>query len=288
MNNNHYCHFGKQADVWKHLPLCEIMINEKPQVYVETNSAFAHYLLSNTPEQRYGIYHFLDKAKGYDNLTNSLYYQLESAAMEENHYLGSPGLALNVLPTKAKKFIFFDKDVEALSNINGYAIQHSLSDKTKTLNCDSRIGLKELLPSLPESTLIHIDPYEIDMPGSNGYTYMDLFVQASNLGMKCYLWYGFRTLEEKRLLNDFIKTELVNCDSSRLLEVELIMKVIEEDTIPCNPGILGSGLLASNLSNESISIISDYSKLLIKLYEGISYNEFIGDLYRDVVVDFRN
>lgn len=60
-----YTHFGKQADVFKHLVLCEILQIEKPQMYVETNSASAIYQMSHTVEQQYGIYHFLGKAMNY-------------------------------------------------------------------------------------------------------------------------------------------------------------------------------------------------------------------------------
>lgn len=56
-----YTHFGKQPDVFKHLILCEVLHNEKPQVYVETNSACAIYTMTRTPEQEYGIYHFLNE-----------------------------------------------------------------------------------------------------------------------------------------------------------------------------------------------------------------------------------
>lgn len=38
-----YTHFAKQPDVLKHLILCEVLRNEAPQVYVETNSACAIY-----------------------------------------------------------------------------------------------------------------------------------------------------------------------------------------------------------------------------------------------------
>ena len=38
-----YTHFGKQPDVLKHLILCEVLRNEHPQVYVETNSASSIY-----------------------------------------------------------------------------------------------------------------------------------------------------------------------------------------------------------------------------------------------------
>ena len=57
-----YTHFAKQPDVLKHLILCEVLKNETPQVYVETNSACAIYPMTQTPEQQYGIYHFLKKA----------------------------------------------------------------------------------------------------------------------------------------------------------------------------------------------------------------------------------
>lgn len=40
-----YTHFGKQADVLKHLLLCELLRIEKPRVYVETNAACAQYAL---------------------------------------------------------------------------------------------------------------------------------------------------------------------------------------------------------------------------------------------------
>lgn len=53
-----YTHFGKQPDVFKHLLLCEVLQIEKPQIYVESNSACVIYTMAHTPEQEYGIYHF--------------------------------------------------------------------------------------------------------------------------------------------------------------------------------------------------------------------------------------
>lgn len=38
-----YTHYGKQADVFKHLVLCEVLKNEMPTVFVDTNSACAVY-----------------------------------------------------------------------------------------------------------------------------------------------------------------------------------------------------------------------------------------------------
>ena len=109
-----YTHFGKQADVFKHLVLCEILQTEKPQVYVETNSASAIYRMSHTVEQQYGIYHFLEKANKEKFLRNSIYYKLESIEMEKGNYLGSPALAMNILEKRASQYIFFDIEKAAL------------------------------------------------------------------------------------------------------------------------------------------------------------------------------
>ena len=63
----------------------------------------------------------------------------------------------------------------------------------------------ELLPSLPVSSFIHIDPYEIDKSGEpGGFTYFDVFLEAAQAGIKCYLWYGFMTLSVKEQLNAYI------------------------------------------------------------------------------------
>lgn len=73
-----YKHFGKQPDVLKHLVLCEVLQNENPSTYVETNSACAIYQMEHTPEQQYGIYHFLERANDENGLKDSMYYKLEN------------------------------------------------------------------------------------------------------------------------------------------------------------------------------------------------------------------
>ena len=279
-----YTHFGKPADVWKHIALCEVMTEEKPLVYVETNSAYATYILNKTPEQQYGIYHFIEKATNHPQLINSVYYKTENQAVSESKYLGSPGLAINVLKDITAKFLFFDIEKEALHSINEYAKACHLAEKIKTVNQDSIVGVTDLLTTLPKSTLIHIDPYCIDQPGANGANYLDVFIKASNLGFKCVLWYGFNTIKEKRQLNDFIKKNLKDSQTENLYCIELIMEIIEEQSTRCNPGILGNGLLTCNLSANSLSAISTYSFLLPDIYKGTKYLGFKGDLYREEII----
>ena len=274
-----YTHFEKQPDVLKHLILCEVLKNETPQVYVETNSACAIYPMTQTPEQQYGIYHFLEKADEVPSLKDSVYYQLESGEMAKGNYLGSPALAMNVLGKQAKRFVFFDLEKSALENVGTYAQQIGLSPFVEIYHADSSRGTIELLPSLPTSSFIHIDPYEIDKKGDSGVTYLDVLIQATLLGMKCLLWYGFMTGDDKASLDNYITSSLEKAGIKDYTGVELTMNSIRKDSVLCNPGILGSGILATNLSQASTDIILDYSNQLVDIYKDAKYKDYDGSLY---------
>ena len=278
-----YTHFAKQPDVLKHLILCEVLRNEAPQVYVETNSACAIYSMTQTPEQQYGIYHFLEKADDDKSLKDSIYYQLENPEMTKGNYLGSPALAMNVLEKQAKRFVFFDLEKSALENVGTYAKQVGLSASVEMHHADSSRGTIELLPSLPSSSFIHIDPYEIDKKGTSGLTYLDILIEATQLGMKCLLWYGFMTQHDKSHLNSYITTRLEEARIKDYICAELIMSSIRQDTVLYNPGIIGSGILGTNLSQKSNTAILDYSDILVRLYQYAKYKDHDGSLYRDII-----
>ena len=274
-----YTHFAKQPDVLKHLILCEVLKNETPQIYVETNSACAIYPMTQTPEQQYGIYHFLEKADEVPSLKDSIYYQLESGEMAKGNYLGSPALAMNVLGKQAKRFVFFDLEKSALENVGTYAKQIGSSASVEIHHADSSRGTIELLPSLPTSSFIHIDPYEIDKKGDSGVTYLDVLIQATLLGMKCLLWYGFMTGDDKASLDNYITSSLEKAGIKDYTGVELTMNSIRKDSVLCNPGILGSGILATNLSQTSTDIILGYSNQLVDIYKDAKYKDYDGSLY---------
>jgi 23S rRNA (adenine2030-N6)-methyltransferase len=273
-----YTHFAKQPDVLKHLVLCEALRNEAPQVYVETNSACAIYQMTHTPEQQYGIYHFLENANEDTALKNSIYHKLESTEMAKGHYLGSPALAMNVLGNQAQRFVFFDLEKSALDNVAFYTKQIGLDVSVEVHNTDSLEGTMQLLPSLPRSSFIHIDPYEIDKKGDSGYTYLDVLIKATQLGMKCLLWYGFMTEDSKESLDKYITSSLKKEGIKSYTCVELTMNSIRKDSILCNPGILGSGILATNLSQESQNMILDYGNKLVNIYKNAKYKEYDGSL----------
>lgn len=50
----------------------------------------------------------------------------------------------------------------------------------------------------------------------------------------------------------------------------------KKDTVVCNPGILGSGILATNLFQKSNAVIQDYSKKLVEIYKNAQYKNLMG------------
>ena len=141
----------------------------------------------------------------------------------------------------------------------------------------------KLLPSLPKDSFIHIDPYEIDKKGASGLTYLDILIEATQLGMKCLLWYGFMTQHDKSHLNSYITTRLEEARIKDYICAELIMSSIRQDTVLYNPGIIGSGILGTNLSQKSNTAILDYSDILVRLYQYAKYKDHDGSLYRDII-----
>ena len=277
----------------KHLLLCELLRIEKPQVYVETNAACAQYALERTPEQEYGIYHFLKKAGAAEKecmperaeyhhpkgaLRRSAYYQQESEAMQANRYIGSPGLAMNILGDTAR-YIFFDIESAPLENVSQYAATKGLKECITLFNRDSIEGTLELLSSLPASSFLHIDPYEIDKPGRNDRTYLDVFIEAAKAGMRCFLWYGYITLKDKRHLEELIAKRLPEANIRNATGVELTLKMIKEDIAESNPGVLGSGVLGANLSEESNAVIQKYAAWLEEIYKDAKYKNLDGSVY---------
>lgn len=276
-----YIHYGTQADVFKHLVLGEVLHNEQPKVYIDTNSACAVYKLEHTPEKNYGIYHFLREASISNELKSSLYFKLENEAIRKNCYYGSPALAMKVLK-KSSKYYFFDLESESLENVFRFAEQEYLDNCIVIQNCDSTKGVMELLPTLPKQSFLHIDPYEIDRAGTSGYTYLDIFIQATRLGMRCLLWYGFMTIDDKLALEQYITVNLRELGIKNIVGSKLIMNSISKNAIVCNPGILGSGLLASNLSEKSNHQLLNLSQLLVDTYKNSQYKDGDGSLYNEI------
>ena len=85
-----YSHSGEIGDVWKHLPLCDVLGIERPRRYFETNAAYAEYILPKTEENRYGVFFLLEQTDPL--LTMCAFHHMLTVldTARSRRYFGSP------------------------------------------------------------------------------------------------------------------------------------------------------------------------------------------------------
>jgi 23S rRNA (adenine2030-N6)-methyltransferase len=97
MANIHYARIG---DVWKHLPLAEVLAVERPGSYWESHAGSSSYPLTRSPQRDYGVFLFLERADRSKALKGSAYRRLlylrESGGIPPA-YPGSPMIAMEML-----------------------------------------------------------------------------------------------------------------------------------------------------------------------------------------------
>ncbi|MGV9173010.1 MAG: hypothetical protein ACOC35_10635 [Promethearchaeia archaeon] len=102
------------------------------------------------------------------------------------------------------------------------------------------------------------------------------------------LWYAYFTLQEKReiakKLKDLLKKYNIDVKKKKIRNIEIYLDIIQEDDIVVNPGVLGCGVLISNLSAKSRLKLDELSTKLVKIYKGTTlFDKYPGDLKRDVI-----
>ena len=281
-----YRHYGNIGDVWKHLPLCETLAIEQPTVYVETNAAYAAYTLEGTARQQYGVGHTYAHASRSSVVDDSRYLQLlrsvnDDATMPQT-YLGSPALALRILGRSCERYVFFDLEAPALANDIAYAGALDLNGNVETLLGDSIAGTLRLLPQLSRDAFLHIDPYLVFDPNRTGQTFFDVFLAAAGRGLRCMLWYGYFTGNERTLLAARMQAAVVgipDIDGAQIYGVDIAMAAMQPDSVVANPGVVGCGVLTANLSQASREAIAALGRGLVTVYkEGVTFEGRPGQL----------
>lgn len=115
-------HFGKFADVWKHLPLVEVLAREAPDRYAETHAGSAVYGMVDDAERRFGVRHFIALAPSQPELVRSRYAELIGPFLErpDPAYPGSATLAMSVLGTGVD-YLFCDLDGTSADDLRDWA-----------------------------------------------------------------------------------------------------------------------------------------------------------------------
>lgn len=276
-------HYGKIGDIWKHLPLAEILTIEKPYQYWETHAGSAQYPLTHSWERDYGVFYFLEHAAESLLLKSSAFFHLLDGFKQEDGqlpiYPASPLIAMTLLRPNAKNYLFCDIDGGSLDTIWDSASTIGIPDAD--VKCVQDDGVATVLKAASKlstnevaGTFIHIDPYEPFQESKTGLAPIDLFCQASQQGAKAMLWYGYDSLDYQRFCWESIKSSFAanKLDTSiPLWRGEITLSAINNPDFKMNPGVLGCGILCSNLSERAMLACSELGEDLAKIYRNASF-----------------
>jgi 23S rRNA A2030 N6-methylase RlmJ len=269
MANVHYARIG---DVWKHLPLAEVLRIERPGRYWESHAGSSTYPLTRSPERDYGAFAFLERAGRSSKLEGSSYGRLlaRHAGGEVPTYTGSPRIAMELLGNSAEHFVFCDLDGTSLTNIGEDARDLGVPvGRARLMHEDGVPALSGELSGLSEEeapgTFAHVDPYRPLEPGPDGETSLGFFSQAVVRGVGCMLWYGFDSWRNRTALLDALRREGL---AGRAWYGEVSLRAEELSEAGFNPGVLGCGILVCNVGEQTLAACGRLGKGLADAYAG--------------------
>jgi len=270
-------HFGEIGDVWKHLPLAEILRIEKPRFYWESHAGSAFYDISRTPQRDYGVYHFLDQSARSQLLAASAYRELLRGCEENGQlkrYPGSPQLALSLLTQPGTHFVLCDLDPGSVSSLRaaaagvGQAVRIEERDGIDVLRATLQASPAAVLDSGKVFALL--DPYDPFAESAAGVSSALLFAELAAANVKVVLWYGF---ESWRSRLDFLARmenvlERQEAEEDKLFCAEIAPAVLSDPGFPPDSGVIGAGILCANLSLNARTQCEMLGHELAEVYQG--------------------
>jgi len=266
-----YGHSGEIGDVWKHLPLCDVLKIELPKRYFETNSAFAEYRLEKNSNTEYGIFHL--RANAPMIIQNSAYLRILSRHdfTKNNGYFGSPALAMTILQKEDTRFCFHDIEKEPLDDIRRFARKLNLPGRVFTCQGDSISAYLHTDYGLNRDDFIFIDPYQPFDCNKARETFFDLFELALKKHARTLLWYGYDNLKARKHIQKKLHVLSAMLPSTSIHTFDVWQKAMDEKFCPVNPGVPGCGLAVVNLKVESIQSIETYLKAVTEAYREVKF-----------------
>jgi 23S rRNA A2030 N6-methylase RlmJ len=280
MANRHYANLG---DVWKHLPLGEILVIEAPTCYLETHAGSATYRFERSPDREYGALRFLDRC-GQSGLLRSSRYagilrDLMNPQSPEPVYPGSPYLSLSLLAHSAERFVFCDLDEDSLADIRGAARSIGIpGDAVECIRGDGIEAVDRIVSQLPPAdragAFVLIDGYSPFDSIEGGRTCIELFSALASLGIRAMLWYGFHAdstggrpglAECRRGMADALAG---GASKAEPWCVEVRLAAMGHRDFDADPGVHGCGILCANLQPLAAERCAALAEELARIYHG--------------------
>jgi 23S rRNA A2030 N6-methylase RlmJ len=270
-------HFAEIGDVWKHLPLAEVLAIERPDRYWETHAGSALYPLTPSPRRDYGVYWVLAHASHAPTIDRSTYVRLLrhlGAGGPDGHYPGSAYIAMAVLGVTAREYRLADSDPESIADLRPTAVRLVGRDRVAVIMGDGVVALLEgfstLEPVAARTTLALIDPYQPFERTAAGLSPAELWARLAGRGVKAMLWYGFETVTDQAAITAGIGAALdrQNVESCAIpvWAGEITVAGFGSHLPSWNPGVPGCGIVCANLSEQATAACEELGTALRSIY----------------------
>jgi len=269
-------HFAKLADVWKHLPLVEVLSIERPSRYWESHAGSATYEMVDDAERRYGVLRVLQVAPRHPALARSRFMahlsSMGATGGELMSYPGSPMLAALELGSSCS-YLLCDLDAVSVANLRTAADQLELSSRVKVIDSDGMTALHRALVASEAdgSTLAHIDPYDPRAVGPGGQSALDLARELIARRVGVVYWYGYDRPEGRQWAFD----ELVAGTQQQTIWCgDMLVTAPGADPGPGDLGVAttpgtGFGIVCANISAAAVDACRRLGDELAAAYDRV-------------------
>ena len=250
-------HFAKLGDVWKHLPLAEVLRINPPQQYWETHAGSATYPLSDSPPRLHGALRFLAQAPREPQLARCAYLQVLQSM--PGVYPGSPMLAMRVLGNRAS-YLFCDTDPESARSLG----EASRDLNVRVVNRDGVSTVAQEADSValdPSGVLIHIDPFDPhERQTPNSMTPVELAASLARRGFRLFYWYGYDDVDDR----GWARAEIARLAPGVELWCGDVL-IPSPFVYPERGGAWGCGIVLANLTQEEAASCSQLGRALERI-----------------------
>ena len=197
-------HFGKLADVWKHLVLAEVLAACRPERFYDTNAGHAVYPMIDDPERRFGVLGFLELARGDTTLASSEYFHLLDRHMNGSsrlmEYPAGPMIAMLELG-KACEYCFCDLDPNSTQNLRATAARLGLEARVRVVEADGMTTVNNALAQSLDTAraAVYLDPFD-QFSRRHALSAVDLCHKAAEMGAAIIHWYGYDRSDRRHWL----------------------------------------------------------------------------------------
>jgi 23S rRNA A2030 N6-methylase RlmJ len=268
-------HFGKLADVWKHLPLAEILAAERPEHYCETHAGSASYPMVDDPERRFGVQRFVDVAETHLALSNSRYLRWLRDFEDSDRSLHTyPGSALIAMLERGNhtSYLFCDLDPESVASLESAAQRVGVTN-ARCVAADGMAAVHDHVRQLSGKALVHIDPFDPAATGPSGLSALDLAAQLTADGIGLMYWYGYDNPNERAWALDALSQQTT--DATDIWCGDIMITTSGEELVDghlgkaTTPGT-GFGIVCANLASTTIDACERLGRDVARAYDQVT------------------